>query len=96
MDTVAPCGVECAKCPSFPVECGGCREIEGRVFWAPYFDREVCPMYECPVVDREYHDCGECSELPCAIFFDCRDPSVPVGEHEREIGERVRRLRGGG
>ena len=27
----SPCGAVCVKCASFPLECGGCRKIKGKI-----------------------------------------------------------------
>ncbi len=93
MDNLASCGVDCGICPELGKACSGCYAVKGEVFWAPYLELKVCPLYDCAVNKKHFHDCSHCSELPCQMFFDCRDPSVSVEEHKKEIGERVKRLR---
>ena len=93
MNTIGPCGVDCAGCADFKVGCEGCREIQGEVSWASSLNATVCPLYDCPVNKKGLASCGECAELPCRMFFDCRDPAVSLEVHEREIRERVARLR---
>ncbi|MEL7656083.1 MAG: DUF3795 domain-containing protein, partial [Bacillota bacterium] len=91
---VSPCGVDCSGCKSYPETCLGCREIEGKVFWAAYIGADTCPMYHCCANERQLKHCGECEELPCHIYFDTQDPEMTKEEHEEGIRQRVEILKG--
>lgn len=87
------CGCDCKYCKQYKDTCGGCTQIKGRVYWAPYIGSEVCPIYGC--CENKGHDhCGTCADLPCPIYFDTRDPSMSEEEHEAGVHERAERLRG--
>lgn len=90
---LSPCGVDCGICSEFQKSCAGCREIGGEVFWAEFMGKKVCPMYDCPVNEKKLNHCGECENLPCQHFYDCKDPSITDEEHEKSINERVELLR---
>lgn len=86
------CGAICDECPSFNTECAGCGPICGRVFWAKYIDKEICPVYQC-CDDKKIKNCGECSELPCKMWFELKDPEMTDAQHKVSIDKRVERLR---
>jgi hypothetical protein len=90
--TLALCGIDCESCDSFD-SCGGCYKIEGKPFYIKDFGMEVCPLYDCPVSKKGYKSCAECSELPCQLFRDWKDPSVSDEVHLNSINERVRILK---
>ncbi|WP_368183500.1 VOC family protein [Anaerotruncus rubiinfantis] len=92
-EELSPCGVDCAGCGQYPAECPGCNAIEGKVYWARYIGQEACPEYTCPVNEKGLRSCGECRELPCRQFYEMQDPSVSDEQHQKEIEERVARLR---
>ncbi|HWR12685.1 MAG TPA: DUF3795 domain-containing protein [Rectinemataceae bacterium] len=89
------CGVICDNCKSFNAQCAGCGAIEGKVYWAPYLGSDTCPLYACCVGTMNLPHCGKCEKLPCALYYDTRDPSVSPEEHEKGIRERVDILRRG-
>lgn len=91
--TISPCGVDCTSCGEYGKTCAGCRDIKGKVFWLEYIGQPVCPLYACPIEKHGLRSCAECPELPCASFYELRDPSVSEEDHRREIATRVKRLR---
>ncbi|HQO09418.1 MAG TPA: DUF3795 domain-containing protein [Clostridiales bacterium] len=91
---INPCGVNCAECGYFKKECPGCREVEGKTFWAvEYYENQLCPIYKCCVNEKEYEHCGQCALLPCHTFTDLRDPSMSDDEYESSLNKRLEELR---
>lgn len=86
------CGANCEGCPSFQKECAGCDQIKGKVYWAQYIGQVICPMYQC-CHDKALKHCGSCSELPCKMWYEIKDPSYSDEEHIHSINERVRLLK---
>ncbi len=91
-DYITCCGVKCAGCPKYPAECKGCNAVEGRVFWVPYIEKEVCPFYQCCVNEHGYTTCAQCDNLPCELFSTIVDPSSTQEQRELEFRERMRVL----
>jgi len=89
---ISPCGINCECCDFFD-SCGGCHAIQGKPFYLKDFGVEVCPMYECPVIKKGFKSCAECTELPCQIFYDWKDPGMTDEAHLASINERVGILR---
>jgi hypothetical protein len=88
------CGCDCVACEYFKKsECPGCSNVEGKVWWTKYTSATVCPVYNCVVNERKYDSCGSCSELPCQIWRDTKDPSYTQEQHEDSIKERVEILK---
>ena len=88
------CGVDCIECRFINNECAGCLKVSGRPFWsAEYFADEPCPIYKCAVVEKKFENCGPCSELPCKLFFDLKDPDMSEEEHLKGITKRVDNLK---
>lgn len=87
------CGVDCSTCKEFKQTCEGCSQIEGRVFGASYMELDTCPMYQCCVHEKHLEHCGQCSELPCEIYFETRDPEMSEEQHLAGIKRRVDVLR---
>ncbi len=93
---LSTCGLKCDECEFFNKTCAGCRSVKGATFWAvDMIPTKVCPLYDCAVNQRGYHDCGDCSELPCATFLGMKDPSITDEEHQRMLGVRINILRAG-
>jgi len=93
---LSPCGVDCEGYFEICDECktcGGCRATEGKPFYIKDFGFEVCPMYDCAVSKKGYQSCAECTELPCQIFYDWKDPSMTDEAHINSINERVKALK---
>jgi len=51
-------------------------------------------MYDCSINKKEFHNCGECGELPCNLFTDMKDPNMSDEEHKESITKRVNVLKG--
>lgn len=86
------CGACCDDCPHYGDECSGCETIGGKVFWAQYVGAEICPVFQC-VKDNHYQTCGDCSKIPCDLWFTLRDPAWSEEEHKKSITKRVNVLR---
>lgn len=89
------CGCNCQDCDYLKKsECTGCDRVEGKVWWTSYVSRSICPLYECVVHRKTIDNCGICSELPCQIWKDLKDPNYKDEQHEHSINERIMILRG--
>jgi len=97
---LAVCGADCAPCPFFQKEfngqtCAGCRQTKGNPFWAAEdFNGGACPIFDCASTKHSFNSCGECAELPCALFFELKDPSMSDEQHRESITRRVNVLKG--
>jgi hypothetical protein len=94
------CGIDCGGCEHLKKgACPGCRAVSGKVFWTAHIGAPLCPIYACARKRRDgfetrlYSDCGECPDLPCAIWRNLKDPSTTEEQHQAGIRERVKRLR---
>jgi len=87
------CGTECAECSYYGNLCKGCNESLGRVFHAP--KGQACPIYECSVNQKKWKNCRECAGVPCDIWRGTKDPSLSEEAFERNIQERIGRLKKG-
>lgn len=91
---ISVCGLICNECNFFAKECKGCYETKGATFWAnEVMPDKLCPLYKCAVFSKEFNNCGECSELPCIIFNELKDPNISEEEHKKSLEERVSVLR---
>lgn len=88
---ISCCGTDCGTCSYFETMCKGCSASLGRVFHAP--EGQACPIYECSVNKSKLKDCGECCDVPCAIWKKTKDPSLSEEEFLLNIQERVARLK---
>lgn len=94
MKTISLCGLDCGECEFFEKTCAGCYAVGGSTFWAQeMMPGKVCPLFKCAFTDHEYESCGDCNELPCALFLQMKDPSTSDEEHLKMIQVRVERLR---
>lgn len=93
MGNLSCCGTDCQSCGCYGSMCKGCNESAGKVFHAP--EGQACPIYECSVNQKKYQGCGECGNVPCEIWRKTKDPSYSDEEFEKNISERVDRLKGG-
>jgi hypothetical protein len=90
---LSACGLICDTCEFYNTTCTGCHAVKGSTFWAKeMMPSKVCPLYDCSVNKKGLKDCGECSELPCKLFRDMKDPNSTEEQHLRSISERVARL----
>ena len=49
---------------------------------------DTCPIYSC-VTQKNLKHCGLCSELPCDIYHNMKDPSMTDEVHQQSIIDRV-------
>ena len=90
---ISPCGINCDACP-LNEQCGGaCQQTCGKPFYIKAFGVEQCPIYDCSVNKHGYTTCGECTLVPCQLFFDWRDPSMSEEEHKKAIEGNVALLK---
>lgn len=88
------CGCDCAACEYLKKsECSGCSEIKGKVWWTSYISTTVCPIFDCVANEKKFENCGVCSEIPCKLWRDLKDPSDKDEQHEASIKTRVENLR---
>lgn len=90
--TLSCCGTQCDKCSFYGTMCKGCNESLGKVFHAP--EGQACPIYECSINGKKIKNCNACAQIPCDIWRQTKDPSFSEEEFEKNIKERVERLRG--
>jgi hypothetical protein len=91
---LSACGLKCDECEYFNTTCTGCINVKGSTFWAKeMMPTKVCPLYNCSVNEKGLKDCGQCSELPCKMFREMKDPKSTDEEHQKGLIERVRLLR---
>lgn len=91
---ISACGIICNECPFFEKECKGCFSSTGKVFWTKdHTEKGICPLFDCSVNTKQYHHCGDCSELPCEMFRTMKDPSSTDEEHAEGLKKRVAVLR---
>lgn len=86
------CGLYCGTCTFLGSQCQGCGHVEGRPFWTSQMKIAVCPLYDCCVNQKQQQHCGLCSEFPCAIFNELRDPSLSDEEADEALHARQREL----
>ncbi|MCE5348181.1 MAG: DUF3795 domain-containing protein [Bacteroidales bacterium] len=92
---LSTCGLKCDECEHFGVTCTGCINLKGSTFWAKeMMPDKVCPLYNCSVNTKKLKDCGDCSDLPCKMFMEMKDPNSTDEEHQKSLKMRVALLRG--
>lgn len=93
LDQISVCGVICSKeCQAFGKDCSGCNQLQGRVSWAKFIGKTVCPIYQC-VKQKGYISCAQCSDLPCAIWLvETRNPDMSDDEYNQDIQKRITNL----
>jgi hypothetical protein len=93
---LSACGLRCDQCEFFNVTCTGCFNVKGSTFWAKEMGpSQVCPLFNCSVNTRGLKDCGGCSELPCQMFREMKDPNSSEEDHQKSLITRVAALRPG-
>lgn len=90
-ENISCCGADCSACGCFGKMCNGCNACFGRVFHAP--QGKPCPIYECSINQKSLKNCGECERVPCEIWRKTRDPSFTDEAFERNVQERLNRLK---
>ena len=88
----AACGLYCGTCGYLGDKCGGCGNIEGKPFWTLQYSVDVCPLYGCCVDGKSLEHCGLCSDFPCKLFLEMRDPSLSDEEAEKALQDRKNEL----
>jgi hypothetical protein len=92
---LSACGLVCDQCEFFNKTCTGCINVKGSTFWAKeMLPDKICPLYNCSVNKKGLRNCGGCSELPCKLFLDMKDPGSTEEQHLASIRTRVAALRG--
>ena len=87
---LSKCGVNCSTdCKAYKVECDGCNELEGKVPWAKFINKVLCPIYEC-TVQKGFPSCKECGKAPCKLWLSTRDPDFTDEEFQADIDSRLR------
>ena len=90
----ACCGIDCAACRDFPGACPGCGAVQGRPGWiAEVPGAGCCPLYACCTGQKGLTHCGQCAELPCRLFSEFCDPSLPKEAALAELQARLDLLR---
>lgn len=92
---LSACGLDCEKCEFFNNQCNGCYVVNGKTFWAvEHLDAKVCPIYDCSLKTKKLDSCAKCSDLPCQIFWNLKDPNITEEEHKQSMIVRVNNLKG--
>lgn len=92
MKKLSCCGTDCSACSYYGTVCVGCKESTGKPFHVP--QDETCPIYTCAVKDKKYKDCSKCTDLPCPVWRDTRDPAFSDEAFEANINQRIANLKG--
>ena len=91
---LSSCGLICDKCEFYGKSCVVCLAVKGQTFWAKeMMPGKTCLLYDCAVNLRGYEHCGKCSELPCEMFRNMKDPNSTDEEHRQSLIDRAARLR---
>ena len=91
---LSACGLICSDCEFFKNQCQGCHAVKGQTFWAlEHMPAKVCPLFDCSVNTRNFNDCGDCTEVPCQMFREMKDPNSSDEEHRQGLIDRVARLK---
>ena len=90
MKNLSKCGVCCSiDCKAYKIECDGCNELEGRVSWAKFYGKILCPIYECAERKR-FLSCKECGNAPCDIWISTRNPDFTDEEFQADMDSRLK------
>ncbi|MDR2855138.1 MAG: DUF3795 domain-containing protein [Methanomicrobiales archaeon] len=92
--SVSPCGIDCDQCQLRENCDDSCQVNGGKPFYIKDFGVEVCPIYDCSINKNGYKTCAECSDLPCQLFYDWKDPSMSDEVHNEAISKNVAFLKG--
>ena len=91
---ISACGLICDDCEFFNVTCTGCHMVQGQTFWAKeMMPDKTCPLYNCSVNTKNFKDCGGCTELPCKLFVEMKDPNSTDEQHKEGLVRRVKILK---
>jgi len=82
------CGIYCGSCELLDKQCRGCGYVDGKPFWTEQFGVKVCPLHDCCRNSRRLEHCGLCTDSPCKVFLEMRDPSMSDEEARRSLEAR--------
>lgn len=88
---ISCCGVICSECQYYHVDCNGCPEIKGQVFWLEYTGEKICEIYECCVNTKKLLHCGRCANLPCHRY-NGSDPTKTPEENKNDFIKQLEQL----
>lgn len=89
--SLSVCGTDCSACGCYGNLCEGCNACSGKVFHAP--EGQACAIYECVTREKKLENCGQCSQVPCKIWMETRDPSFSDEAFDENVKMRVQRLK---
>jgi hypothetical protein len=93
-DLTSVCGIYCGGCEYLGEMCKGCGAEKGEIFWtkSDEIPLDVCPLWKCCVDEKQLEHCGLCSEFPCKIYLEMKDPEDPEADlHKKQNIESLRR-----
>ena len=89
-EIISACGANCNECRFYKNMCEGCFKVTGQPFWtADIFEDKTCPLFKCCVNEKKLIHCGKCSDLPCNLFYEMKDPEMSDEEHKKSVINRV-------
>ncbi len=89
---ISCCGVVCSDCKSFPNDCKGCPEINGKAYWLQYTGEDICGLFDCCVNQKKFPHCGNCASLPCG-HYERDDPTKTPEENEEDRRKQLAQLK---
>lgn len=92
MIDLACCGCRCDTCPAYTNSCAGCNALAGKPEWVDEFGFHQCAFYTCCVVEKGLSHCGQCREMPCALFYEYNDPSQSQEQLDQWLALRISEL----
>lgn len=94
METITSCcGVICSQCEYYPADCKGCPAIAGKAFWLTFTGEAVCSIYDCCIGQKGLKHCGQCPELPCALYLESNDPTKSQLENQSILENQLKVLK---
>lgn len=83
------CGVCCeTDCRAYGKDCAGCNLLKGKVSWAKFLGKNLCPIYQC-VLNKKIPNCGHCPAIPCKIWLtDTKNPDLTNLEYKADLRRR--------
>ena len=86
------CGIYCGDCGFLGEQCKGCGYVDGKPFWTAQMPSNVCPLHECCRNQKQLEHCGLCTDFPCKIFLELRDPDQSDEEFQNSLKTRQEAL----
>ncbi len=90
---IACCGTLCDECPQYRQSCLGCEKLQGKPSWIAEVGLDCCRFYSCCVLNKKLLNCGQCSALPCQLFYDTKDPSLSDEVFQNDLADRIAKLK---